>query len=199
MALNPLATVADLDARGIDTSDTTLADTLLESASAAVREAAGVPITETTATIKLATPHGRRLTLPPPVRTVASVTVDGDTVDDWALVGHSLWWSRGWQAPGEIPGVVTVTLTFGLSEVPADIVDLVCNLVGAGVRHSEEGYAARKTGLAGWAEAVDDYRRSEQYAQNADQTSTPMELPERTRRWLRKRFGGGATVVVTRS
>lgn len=199
MALTPLATVADLDARGIDTTDTVLVDALLASASAAVREAAGVPITETTSTISLPTPVGRRLQLPPPVSSVSSVSVDGEQVTDWTLVASSLWRARGWQRPGEIPGVVDVTLTFGLPGTPADIVDLVCNLVGAGVKHTEDGYAVRKPGLAGWAEGVDDYRRSEQYAQNADQTASPMELPKRTRQWLATRFGGGVWTVVSRS
>ena len=194
MALTPLATAADLDARGIDTSDTDLIDALLSAASSAIRDAAGVPITETTATVSLPSPPDRRLSLPTPVRSVDSVTIDGDDVDDWSLVGDSLWRSRPWQRPGAIPVVVTVSLTFGLPETPADIVDLVCNLVAAGVAHAEGGYESSAGKIS---ERIDDY--SVQYAQGENASVSPMELPSRTRRMLARRFGGTAAMVVTRS
>lgn len=193
MALTPLATVADLNARGVDTSNLTLVTALLDSASAAVRDAAGVAITETTATIKLSTPADRRLRLPPPVRSVASVLVNGEAVTDWSLRDDSLW-RASWQAPTDIPGEVTVTFTYGLAEVPADIVDLVCALVGAGVALAGEGYEA-KTGKT--YENVDDYRVG--YAQGSDAVVSPMELPDRTRRMLARRFGGGTAMVGSRS
>lgn len=190
---SPLATVADLTARGIETSNTALIEALLDAASSAIREAAGTPITETTATAKFPTPDSRRLDLPAPVRSVASVVLDGEEISDWSLRGNSLWRHR-WQLPGDLPGEVTVTFTFGLTETPADIVDLVCNLVGAGIAHAEGGYEA-KTGLA--YESIDDYRVG--YAQGADANVSPMELPDRTRRMLARRFGGGSAMVVTRS
>src|SRR5690606_10556728 len=129
-------------------------DALLASASAAIRDAAGVPISRTTATITLATPAGRRLDLPPPVQSVDSVAIDGGPVTDWSLVDNSLWRVRPWTRPGGIPKPVTVTLTFGLSEVPADIVDLVCNLVAAGLAHAEGGYESSAGKLS---ERIDDY------------------------------------------
>src|SRR5690606_42116241 len=52
MTLELLATLADLAALNIDVSDTALADSLLASMSAAVREAAGTPITDTTSTVR---------------------------------------------------------------------------------------------------------------------------------------------------
>lgn len=192
--MEPLATTADLAARGIDTTDTALTDALLASASAAIRDAAGVPISRTTATITLATPAGRRLDLPPPVQSVDSVAIDGDPVTDWSLVDNSLWRVRPWTRPGDIPKPVTVTLTFGLSEVPADIVDLVCNLVAAGLAHAEGGY---ESSVGKLSERIDDY--SVQYAQGADAVVSPMELPERTRRMLARRFGGSAAMAVMRS
>ena len=192
--MEPLATTADLAARGIDTTDTALTDALLASASAAIRDAAGVPISRTTATITLATPAGRRLDLPPPVQSVDSVAIDGDPVTDWSLVDNSLWRVRPWTRPGDIPKPVTVTLTFGLSEVPADIVDLVCNLVAAGLAHAEGGYASS---VGKVSERIDDY--SVQYAQGADAVVSPMELPERTRRMLARRFGGSSAMAVMRS
>ncbi|PZF98256.1 hypothetical protein [Micromonospora deserti] len=195
MALPNLATDADLTARGIDTSDATLIAALLASASAAVRDAAGVPITLTTATVTLNTVPGRRLRLPAvPVRSVAAVLLDGVAITDWKLRGNSLWRACRWQKPCDIPAEVTVTFTAGLDEVPADIVDMVCNLVGAGVAHAADGYEAN-TGKE--SEAIDDYRVA--YAQGPDAPVSPMELPEGTKESLAARFGGGAAVVVTRS
>jgi hypothetical protein len=193
VALAPLATVTDLDNRGIDITDTALVQSLLASASAAVRDAAGVAISEVTATITLPTPVGRRLHLPSPVRTITAVLLDGGAITDWKLRGDSLWRSS-WQHQGDIPGEVTVTFTFGLPDVPEDIVDLVCNIVGAGVAHAAEGYEA-KTGKT--QERIDDY--SVGYTQGDEAVVSPMELPDRTRRMLARRFGGGAAMVGTRS
>lgn len=193
MALQPLATTADLAARGIDKSDSELIDELLEAASSAVRDAAGVAISELTTTITLPTPQGRRLHLPGPVVEVTAVVLDGEPITDWKLRGSDLWRSS-WQRGGDIPGEVEVTFTFGLDEVPADIVDLVCNLVGAGVSHAAEGYEA-KTGMT--RERIDNYAVG--YAQGDDAVSSPMQLPKSTRRMLASRFGGGVTMVETRS
>ncbi|PXY20883.1 hypothetical protein [Prauserella muralis] len=197
MALAPLATDADLQARGVDTTNTARVAALLAAASAEVRSAAGVPISKATATVSLPTPEGRRLALPGPVRSVTSVAIDGEPVDDWKLSGGAIWRPR-WRRAGELPGDVHVTLTFGLDEVPADVVDLVCNLVGAGLEHADAGYAAR-SGVTSEREHVDDYDVSVQYAQGGAATATPMELPDATRRRLRARFGGGAVMVVSRS
>lgn len=198
MALAPLASTADLEARGIDTTNATRVTALLNAASAAVRAAAGSPITATTATISLPTPEGRRLVLPAPVRSVSSVEIDGQPITDYRKSGNSLW-RDGWGAPCELPGEVVVTLTFGLAEAPADVVDLVCNLVGAGLAHADAGYESR-SGVVNTSERIDDYDRSVSYAQGGDATATPMEIPEGTRRSLRRRFGtGGVVMVVSRS
>lgn len=200
MALPALATVANLTDRGIDTTNTARVNALLASASAAVRAAAGRhPITETTATIVLPTPEGRRLALPGPVRSVSSVTIDGTAVTDWTKSTDSLWRDTWRLSAYDLPGEITVSLTFGLSAVPDDIVDLVCNLVGAGIEHSAAGYAAR-SGVTSESERIDDYDRSRQYAQGRQATATPMELPEATKRALRARFAaGGLVTVVSRS
>jgi len=89
---------------------------------------------------------------------------------------------------------VTVSLTFGLAEVPADVIDLVCNLVAAGLAHAEGGY---ESSVGKLSERIDDY--SVQYAQGADAVVSPMKLPERTRRMLARRFGGSAAMAVMRS
>lgn len=198
MALAPLATEADLTAYGLDISDTALVAQLLNAASDSIREAAGVPIIETISTIKLPSPVGRKISLPPPVKSVAQVLVNGAPVTDWRLVGNDVWRECQWTRPGGIPDEITVTATFGLAEVPADIVDLVCNMVGAGLTHAAAGNESR-AGVVSRREMIDDYDTSVTYAAGDDALTSPMELPEATRQRLRARFGGGVTVVVTRS
>lgn len=193
----PLATTADLTARGIDTSDTTAVTALLDAASAEVRNAAGVPISRETFTVDVPGRPEQWMTLPgQPIVSVADVLLDGDALDDsdWRLVGGRIWRRRGWQARAGEPSVVTMTITGGLDPVPADIVDLVCSMVGAALtRMAEEGYETRGD-LVGVR--IDDY--SEQYQSSAeDRLAGVMELPSRTRRRLASRFGGGAAVVRT--
>lgn len=190
MALAPLATVDDLTARNIDATDP-LASTMLAVASAAVREAAGSPISQTESTVDLI---GRwcepYLRLPgPPVVSVSKVLIEGVEVTDWRLVGDRLWRCQGW-AVTYGPNRVTVTYTHGLPEVPDDVVDLVCSLAGAGVAAAAESYAAHGGVVA---ERIDDY--SVTYAQGADAVASVMELPEGTRNRLRARFGGSARLV----
>ena len=193
MALPPLAAVADLSRRNIDTSNATLADTMLAVASAEVRAAAGsVPILQTTSTVKLTGWCGDQfLRLPgPPVQSVASVSVAGTVVTDWRLTDGRLWRLVGW-SPDVGPAEVEVALTHGLGEVPADIVDLVCSYAAAGMNAAADaGYAAYPNLVA---ELDGDY--SVTYGAAADRVATVMEIPDRTRRRLRARFGGGAGMV----
>lgn len=188
MALDPLATTADLEARGIPTSDTDRVDAALAAASEAVREAAGCPITRTTSTVTVYPGCDATTALPGgPVRSVASVTVRGVAVaaGRWSLVDGHLW------APYTLnavpPGGVEVTYDHGYDECPADIVELVCNLAGASILSSEP----RDPRVA--SEAIDDSRTA--WATGADATVSIMELPERTRQMLRRRFGGGVYVT----
>src|ERR1044072_4421586 len=96
MALDPLATTADLPA-SVDTSDAALVAQMLAAASAEVREAAGCAISEQTSTITIGGTSSRWLTLPGgPVTDVASVEVDGEAVTDWKLVDGRLWRACGW-------------------------------------------------------------------------------------------------------
>lgn len=196
MALTPLASAEDLEARGVDTTETARVVAMLAVASASVRGAAGSPISETTSTVTLTgTWDDTRVPLPgPPVQAVATVELDGSAVTDWKLDNGRLWRRCGWTSgcPGE-PVSLEITYTHGMPEVPADVVDLVCSLAAAGLNAATEGYAAR-TGVI--AERIDDY--SVQYAQGAEAVATVMELPERTRRWLRARFGGNTGMVTTR-
>lgn len=191
--LAPLATLDDLDLRGVDVSDTARASTMLAVASAAIRNAAGSAISETTSTVSVV---GRRtseyLRLPGVVRSVASVTLAGTDVTGWDLQDNLLYKCGGWSSCGH-PETYAVTYTHGLPEVPADIVDLVCSFAAAGMNAAVDGYAAR-TGVI--AERIDDY--SVQYAQGADAIANVMEVPARTRRMLRSRFGSGAGLVGMR-
>lgn len=177
--MEPLATYDDLSARDIPSTSRTDAD--LASASAAVREAAGSPISQVTATARALGGCGQWLHLPGPVVAVTAVTIDGETVTDSTAFPHALFRRCGW---GEVGSVVTVTGTFGLAEVPADIVSLVCDMVemAAGGGPSDPRAAS---------ESIDDY--SITYRQ--DGGVSVFELPDRTRTSLRARFGGG--VVVT--
>jgi len=192
MALTPLATAADLTDRGIDTTNTARVTAQLAAASAAVRDAAGCAITLNTSTVKFGTEVSRRIELPArPVRSVATVTLDGLPVTDYKLRGSSLWREIPWQARGDIPSELTVTFTHGYDAVPADVVDLVCALAGAGLAAVEEGFKAH-SGIQ--SESIDDYRVG--FTTGQDAVVSVMELPDRTRRYLRARFGSGGALVV---
>ena len=193
MALAPLATVDDLEALGVDvgSGDTGVADALLDSVSAAVRDAAGSVIAPpVTSTVTLPGVADAWLSLPlTPVTSVSAVKVDGEVVTDYRHVGSRLWRRSGW-LNGCAPTLVEVTCTHGLPEAPADIVKLVCTLVAAGLIESDEGLGANR-GVSG--EGVDDYRVS--FTRGEDEVVDKTELPERTRRMLARRFGGGAHVT----
>lgn len=193
MVLPALAVDADLSARGITAADP-LKAALLASASASVRRAAASPILRTTSAVELTGWRDSRfLQLPgPPVVSVDTVAVDGAAVSDYRPAGVQLWRACGWSAD-DGPATVAVTLTHGLVEVPADIVDLVCSLVGAGAAAAQEGYAAHGGVIA---ERIEDY--SVQWAQGAEAVASVMELPRGTRSWLRQTFGGGVGTVTFR-
>lgn len=188
--LPSLATPADLTARNIPINGDWDVNALLAAASAEVRSAAGVPVSRATFTATIPGVPDRWLVLPgQPVVFVEDVEIDGATVTDWKLVGGELWRGSGWQ-PACTPVNVTATITGGLVDVPEDIVDLVCSLVGLAQAAAEDGYES-KIGKA--YESVDDYRVG--YEQGAGQTAGVMELPDATRRRLRARFGGGVSVA----
>lgn len=192
MALSPLATTADLPA-SVDTSDATLVAQMLDAASAEVREAAGCAISQETSTVSIGGTSSRWLTLPGgPVTAVSSVEVDGVAVTDWKLVDGRLWRACGWQ--GCEPSIVTVAMTHGFADVPADIVLLTAQLAAAGINAGLTEFAAR-SGIQSEQESIDDYSSSKTYVTGVGASATVMELPERTRLRLRSRFGGGAYVT----
>jgi hypothetical protein len=193
--MDPLATLADLDVRGVDISNPALASTMLAVASSAVRGAAGSPISQVTSTI---TYDGWRFErylrlFGQPVTAVSTVTIDGTAVTDWRLTGGRLWRLCGWGVD-DGPAEVVVIQTHGLPTVTDEIVNLVCSFAAAGINAAADGGLSH-AGVV--AERIDDY--SVTYAQGADAVATVMEVPEGTRRWLESLFGGGAVMVPTRS
>lgn len=174
---------------------------MLDAASAAIREAAGTPITLTTSTVVVPGGCEEFLTLPGTVREITSVTVRDTvlTADDYTVVGNQLWRFGGWlsrltnetsfflPADQSRPTLITVTYTHGLDEAPADIVDLCCDLATAGMLSS--GPADPRVA----SEAVDDYRVS--FNTGGEAAASVFELPERTKASLRQRFGSQAFVT----
>lgn len=202
MALAPLATAADLAARGI-VSVFPEVDVFLAEASAAVREAAGSPISQTTSTVNLHVHPGTTwIRLPgPPVTAVTSVTLDGEVLaaDSWSLVDGALWRPSPWARAAPTP--VTVTYTHGLPTVPEDIVGLVCGIVAAAkaaADEDDEGLGLAVDNGRTQSVTLDGYTETYSTAGEAVAAVTPFMLPERTQRWLATRFGGGASTVAAR-
>jgi hypothetical protein len=197
VALDPLATVADLEARGmtVEPSEAAIVAVYLDVASTAVREAAGTAISRTTSTITLEGVPGQRLKLPGlPIVSVASVTIDGDAVTDWLLRSERLWRAAGWTACE--PSEVEVTYTHGLATVPSDIVDLVCRMVAAAVsayRALEDGEA-----LAADKEVTSERLGDWAVTYGSDGRVTEMDLPQHWRERLAARFGGGMGLMRSR-
>lgn len=195
MALPPLATLADLQARGITVTagETALATLYLEVASARVRDAAGSPVLSTTSTVDLPAPSGTRLRLPgPPVTGVTAVAIGGVPVSDWRRDGQDVWRRDGWRGC-DGPTTVTATYTHGLAAVPADIVDLVCRMVAGALAAARD--AADGTGLAVddvLSERIDDYS----VTYRASSALPGLSVPEGERELLAARFGGGGPDVV---
>lgn len=197
MALEPLATAADLVALGltVDASETTIVANYLAVASAAIREAAGSPISQTESTVTVEGEADQRLRLPgSPVTAVSAVLLDGVAVTDWRLRTDRLWRFGGW-AGCDGPSEVTVTYTHGLPEVPADLVDLVGRLVaGALASYRAEDNGASLGTQVVTSERIGDYA----VTYGGDGLATDMELPAYLRDRLAARFGGGISLMRSR-
>lgn len=194
MALPDLAGSADLSARGVTV--TTALTTMLSVASSVVRGAAGSPIASTTSTVTLwGLDDSPWLDLPgQPVTAVSAVVHDGATLvadADFKLVNGRLWGSSPW-GNGCEPLEVVVTMTHGLAEVPAHVVQLVCDLAISGAAAAGDGAHDPRV----IAERIDDYAVT--FAPGAEAVATAVELPALTKSWLRAQFGGGVSVVSYR-
>lgn len=200
MALDPLATVADLGARGVTVADSEIAvvTTYLAVASALIREAAGTPITQTTSTVVLEGDHDQRLRLPGnPVQSVSAVTIDGAATTDYKLTSGVLWRRLGWRALGWSsygwradmePTAVQVTYVHGLPTVPADIVDMACRLAGQALVQFRAGDPM--------ARMIESERIGDYQAKYAGFETGIMLLSHDQRARLAARFGAGPGVVV---
>jgi hypothetical protein len=158
-----------------------------------VRDAAGAAISEETSTVRVNAGWGNLLGLPGPVTAVASVSVDGTTLsaDAYEVLPNGLWRRCGWAMCGA-PVPVVVTYTHGLAAVPEDIVDLTCNLAKAWLDHVAAG-SGSTAGLT--SVRLDD--AAEGYTDESAGQVSPVYIPEVTRNWLARRFGGGVEVVET--
>lgn len=185
MPLASLAELADLPSAWEDHVD---AQKALDVASAAIRDAAEGPIGEVDGTLSTISPGGVLLHLPGPVRDVTAVVLDGNPVTDYRNVISGLWRACGW---GYEPAPVLVTGTFGLPEVPDDIVDMCVQLAVAWLQHRTDG-GGSTAGLK--SVKLDD--AAESYTDEAAGQVSPVFIPEATRRWLAARFGGSGVVVV---
>ena len=184
MALSPLADVSDLPT-GLE-GDLGRA---LRVASASVRDAACVAISRETSTVEVEGGRANLLRLPGPIISVASVSIDGTAVTDYEKLSYGLWRHCGW---GISPKPVVVTYTHGLTEVPDDIVDLTVDLALAWLAHRAEG-GGSTAGLK--SVRIDD--AAESYTDESAGQVSPVFIPEVTRNWLARRFGGGVEVVET--
>lgn len=203
MALAPLATTDDLAARNIVVPAGVDADSVLDAVSDAIRDAAGVSITQATSTVAL--PVSDRtmqyLALPgAPVVSVSTVTIGGVAVTDYVKVGNDLYRACGWTTqPNQpwftsTPGEVTVIYTHGYPSVPADIVDLACSFASLVFTASEGNYGLQSRTQA---ERVGDYEIAfdRPAAGVGVKSPSPVDIPVGTRAWLRNRFSGSAAVV----
>lgn len=190
--MNPLAIQADLSDRRITVPGGVDVQVLLRSASSAIRDAAGSSISRSTTTVKLPGSSEQWLAVPlQPANAVTDVEIDGTAVTDFTFMGDRLWRASGWRN-GYAPVLVELTVDHGYDAVPDDIVDLCCSLVAASIAAMEDGYDPKR-GLANVR--IDDY--SEGYFKGEDEVVNPLDLPERTRAWLRSRFGSQAHVIGT--
>lgn len=199
MTLAPLATLFDLAKAGVtlQTGEQDLATRYLEVASAAIRQAARVPITQVTSTVEIEGTIDQWLRPPGvPVISVGTVAIDDVVKTDYVLRSGQLWRAWGW-SDWFTPSLVTLTdLVAGLPDTPIDIVDLACRMVVSALvaqRSSPDGSGLATTGTVR-QETLGDY--SVTYASSG--MITEMQLPSSLAEQLAARFGGGVSVVGSR-
>lgn len=194
MTLPPLATTTDLAARNITLPSDMDSSVVLASATDAVRDAAGCPIVQATSTAMLIVTDPCELPLPAgPVASVASITVGGDPLVGWTKVGDTVQFNvtaPTWPSTTSFPLEAIVTYTHGLPIVPADIVDLVCQIAAImGNQNGDPGAGGKLTSLR-----LGSF--SETYSIPAGtEGPSPVALPDSLKNSLRARFGTSAVMV----
>ncbi|MET8124193.1 hypothetical protein ABZV67_10765 [Streptomyces sp. NPDC005065] len=179
MPLTPLASLADLTARGTPVDDAALAGTYLDIASSLIRSAAGHAISQTTATVALDGTCTTRLRLPgAPVTAIHGVVMDEVPVTDYRLSAGCLVHPAGW-----FGDAVEVTYTYGLPAVPADIVDMVCRLTAQALAGDPAARAIR-------SERIGDYAVT-----YSDAETGAMSLSDSQRHRIAARFGSPLSSV----
>jgi hypothetical protein len=153
---------------------------IVEVATAKVQSAAGQRLIDVTDTITLDVDlceYGPWLALPQlPVRSVASVLIDGVAATDWYLRRQQLWRLNGWNVNASAPTQVTVTSTHGHLD-GAQALEF-----GRGIVFGlAAGASSNPTGAA--SEQIDDYRIT--YAD----AESRMHVTDGTRDLLRAEYG----------
>lgn len=169
---------------------------LIASASSAITSAAGAPIIAATSTISVLGVGEQLLNLPgAPVRRVDEVLVDGQLLEHTAyrVTNTGIYRPGGW-ACGRVLPTLTITYFHGLDEVPPDVQSLCASMVIAGLNASREGGWDLQNGRMS-SIGIDDYREAYATSGEGIEQVTPMDLPARTRRALKARFGGSVAVV----
>lgn len=169
---------------------------LIASASSAITSAAGAPIVAATSTITVLGLGEQLLNLPgAPVRRVDEVLVDGKLLEPTAyrVTNTGIYRPEGW-ACGRVLPTITITYFHGLDEVPRDVQSLCASMVIAGLIASREGGWELQNGRVS-SIGIDDYREGYATSGEGIEQVTPMDLPARTRKALKARFGGSVAVV----
>lgn len=169
--------------------DASTANLLINLATAKVQEAAGQRLIDTTSTVVLSVDLGNFdpwLDLPQwPVRSVATVKVEGVTITDWLLRGQRIWRLLGWWTGAAAPTQVTVTYSSGYVTGAQGLElarDFTLALAAAGYLNP---------GGTATSEQIDDYRVT--YAQASDR----MTVSPGMRDQLQAAYGAGAWVVTS--
>lgn len=190
MPLDALAGPDDLLDRNITADDDVDLYVLLDSASAAIRDAAGHPISQIESTVVLVVDSYRCIDLPAgPVASVSSVQVGGVALSGWSKIGDTLIMPSGWTRC--LPVEVTVTYIHGYPVVPADIVDLVCGMAAMAI---EVGY-----GTSGRSTSVKlgNFAETDEVPAGSDSPS-PVAIPNSVRARLQARFNASVATIGQR-
>lgn len=143
-----LASPEDLEAYLQQPLDSNTASLVLDVVSALFEREADTKFEPTEAAYQVEGVGQRYIDLPRlPVISVQSVTVGGDPITDWTLIGTRLYRAAGFGFCAAVPPVVEVTYTYGYPAVPDDVRGAV--LESAALAYTNPDLAVR--------EQIDDY------------------------------------------